>query len=333
MKNISLHIILSFSLLTACGIWDRDKDAGGTEGGGPEQTFTETGELRAVRNAAVVMPWSHYSYGRPQITFLEEEGTLVERGGVVAEIEKSGVLKVLENEKSNLDIAKADLNKMKVDQQMALEKLDAGYQSALSDLQEARIDTQRVRYESESRRQVARLELGRAEIALRKARDKIEATRLEHEQDLKIQMVKIEQIKSSIQQAERAIENYSLRATSRGMVVHDRNNRSHTKVQVGDQVHAGRAIVQLPDMSQMKALTAVNETDIRKIGLNQKVAVRLDAFPSLKFDGVITSISHTCHRKSRDSEIKVFDVEVLLAQNHRVLKPGMTVSCEFMLAQ
>ena len=117
------------------------------------------------------------------------------------------------------------------------------------------------------------------------------------------------------------------------MIVYNRNNRTREAVKVGDQLWPGQQIVQLPDLTRMKVLTSVNETDIRKVDLKQKVSVRLDAFPDLKFDGRIVTIGHTCYRKNRDSNIKMFDVEVLLEQNHRVLKPGMTASCEFLLTE
>ena len=82
----------------------------------------------------------------------------------------------------------------------------------------------------------------------------------------------------------------------------------------------------------MKVQTSVNETDISKIYKGQKVNVRLDAFPRKVFKGSIISISNTVQNKERDSKIKVFFVEVLLDETDRILKPGMTVSCEFIIA-
>ena len=332
MKNSQLFTA-TLCLFLACSRGDLDKQSGGPERGGPGLPFTETGELQAVRNTNVVMPSYDWDYGQPQITFLEKEGTLLKQGEIVAEVEKSGVLKVLENEKANLAIAEADLKKMKVDNEMALKKLEAEYQTALSDLQQARIDTQRVRYEPESRRQAARLSLEKSGIALQKAGKKLEATRQVQEQDLKIQLVRIEQIKTTVNKAERTIVSLSLRAPANGMIVHSLDRWSHEKVKVGDRRWPGQTIGQLPDLTQMKVLTSVNETDIRKIDLKQKVSVRLDAFPDLKFDGRIITISHICHKKNKNSDIKMFDVEVLLEQTHQVFKPGMTTNCEFLLTE
>lgn len=293
--------------------------------------FTETGELRAVRNTAVSMPPYDWDYGQPQITFLEEEGLVAKKGQVVAEMETSGVLKVLETKMADLAIAQADLNKMQVDHVSRMEQMKGDLQSALSALQQAQIDTQRVRYESDSRKKIAQLELARSLITLSKVQQKVESTRRIQEQDRKIQLIRIARTRSAIETAEKTIENFSLRAPANGMIVYNENWITHEKVRVGDQLFPRMPVVRLPDLSQMKILTTVNEIDIKKIALGQKVVVRLDAFPKIAFEGRITLVSHICHRKDRNSEIKVFDVEVLLEKTHRILKPGMTVSCEFLL--
>lgn len=315
----------------ACSCRDEGRQEERQEQGRFHRTFTETGELRAVRNTAVSMPRYDWEYGQPQITFLEEEGLVVEKGQVIAEVETSGVLKVLESKKADVAIAQADLNKMKVDHESRMEQLKGELQSALSALQLAQIDTQRVRYESDTRKEIAKLDLERSLITLRKIKEKIESTRRIQEQELKIQLARIARTYSAIETAEKTIENFSLRASANGMIVYNENWITHEKVRVGDQLFPNMPVIRLPDLSQMKIQTSVNEIDVQKIDLGQKVVVRLDAFPKIAFDGVITAISHICHRKDRNSNIKVFDVEVLLGKTHRILKPGMTVSCEFLL--
>lgn len=318
------------SLLLACGSGKDKKRSGGTDQEQARRTFTETGELKAVRNTAISMPWYNWEYGQPQIIFLEKEGTGVRKGDIVAQIETSGVLKLLESKKADLAIAQADINKMIVDNQSKLEQLNGELRSTLSALQLAQIDTQRVKYESETRKVISRLELEKARIALRKVQNKIESTRQVQEHDVNIQQIKIAQIRSAIETAERSIDNFSLRAPAEGMIVYGNSWNTGQKIRVGDKLYAGEQMIALPDLTQMKAITAVNETDVQKIAVGQKVSVRLDAFPKIVFPGAITTISYICHRKEKDSNIKLFDVEVFIAGSDRILKPGMTVSCEFL---
>ncbi|HUU30018.1 MAG TPA: efflux RND transporter periplasmic adaptor subunit [archaeon] len=323
-------IAVAAPLLLACGGRDDRKQAGGTVQGQVRRTFTETGELRAVRNTAVPMPWYHFEYGQPQISFLEKEGTVVKKGDLVAQLETSGVLKSLQSKKEELAIAQADLNKMKVDNQSRLEQLNGELQSTLSAFQQTQIDTQRVKYESETRKVISRLELEQALIALRKVQNKIESTRQVQEHDVNIQQIRIAQTRYDIETAEKAIDNFSLHAPAEGMIVYSDNRSTRQKIRVGDQLHPGTPIITLPDLTRMKVLTTVNETDVQKIAVGRKVSVRLDAFPKIAFPGTITTIGYICRRKDRNSNIKVFDVEVLINRSDRILKPGMTVSCEFL---
>jgi hypothetical protein len=52
--------------------------------------------------------------------------------------------------------------------------------------------------------------------------------------------------------------------------------------------------------------------------------------PKLKFMGEISYIGKLCHLKNEKSKQKVFDVEVRILKSDARLKPGMTVSCEYL---
>lgn len=325
-----LRFIVSIALLLGCGKNDNTERLQNVRQG---SNMVETGTLQAVRYRSVAVPWAHYDYGMLQVSFFEKEGTIVQKGQVIARIEASGVLKVLNAKKPELAIAEAELNKLKVSHETILKKLDADLRSARSTLQLAYIDTQRVAYESSAKKEIARRELLKAEISLHKIQQKIESTHHVQEEELKIQLARISQINSAIETALRTLEQFTILAPSEGMIEYLQNFRTRQKVKVGDQLYYGYPLIGLPDLRQIKILTSVNEVDIRKVTNGQKAVVRLDAFPKLPFDGVITTISQICHLKEEGKKIKVFDVEVLLNQTHRILKPGMTVSCEFLIPE
>jgi len=188
-----------------------------------------------------------------------------------------------------------------------------------------------VRYESEATREINNLNLEIAQIELRKVQNKIKHIRVIQTEELLIQQDKIKQIVSAIDNASLTIKKFTLRAPSDGMVEYRKPRRRRPKVRVGDEIRQGRPIIGLPDLSEMKVKTTVNETDIGKIYLGQKVIVRLDAYPKVAFDAQIHSIGITSHEKEEKSKIKVFDVELFLDKAAPILKPGMTVSCEILL--
>lgn len=299
--------------------------------GGPAAKFIETGELRVVRSEVLSMPWFNWDYGRPQVVFLEEEGKTVKTGDLVAEIDKAGLLKFIDTRRAELQIAQGDLEKLRLEQQTRMLAMDNELTSALSALEQAAIDTQRVEYESESRRKLARLQYQRAWQALGKVRERLESSRLVNAEESKIQQARIVHIRSSLAAAESSLGNFSLRAPAPGLVVHSYGGgrQRWQKVKIGDQPFPGTPIIQLPDLRRMKVATTVDETDINRIEDGQAVMVRVDAFPNRSFHGTIIWISHTCRSRERGSKIKVFDVEVQIEESDPILKPGMTVSCEF----
>jgi RND family efflux transporter MFP subunit len=205
-------------------------------------------------------------------------------------------------------------------------------QSAQAALRMAQIDTQRVRFESDAQKEISRLRYRIAEIDFKRTQNKIKHSKIIKAEELKIQKQKIERLKREIDKAENAIERYSIYAPSKGMIEYQLNRRNRQKIRVGDNIGIGDGIVGLPDLSQMKAVTSVNEKDIDKIKIGQKVLVKLDAFPKKIFEASVIKISRMCKPKENKSKIKVFDVEVLLEKSDPILRPGMTVSCEIIIA-
>ena len=47
-------------------------------------------------------------------------------------------------------------------------------------------------------------------------------------------------------------------------------------------------VATLPDLTQMESDTYINEVDVRKIAVGQKVQISLDADPSKKLEGTVT---------------------------------------------
>ena len=294
-------------------------------------TITETGELQAARYAIVVMPPYMWEYGQPKIKHLEKEGILVKKGDRVGQIETLGVEKALGLKQADLTIAEGELKRKKVEQRNQMDGLNAQLRSAEGALRMARMDTQRVAFESRTRREKARLQLRKAVLALRKIRRQIDVKKRVQAEDLLIAEAKITQIHAAIEKAKHTIERFTLRAPGEGMIEYRKNRRSGRKVAAGDQLWWGADILGLPDLSEMKILTTVNETDIDKAHVGQRVSVRLDAFPKVAFDGSVTSISRISRGKGSDSKARVFDVEALLDTTDSILRPGMTVSCEFLV--
>ena len=97
-------------------------------------------------------------------------------------------------------------------------------------------------------------------------------------------------------------------------------------IRLGDDVYIGQPVARIPDIRTMKVKGFVMENDISRIRPGLKVIVRLDALPAVPFNGIISIVSKVCIE--RDNK-KVFPAVVIISESDLRLKPGMTVSCEY----
>jgi len=330
MSRISRTLILSI-LFISCS--SRTNESGTLDWGDFEATLTESGELAAVSARMINMPDFDWRFGKSKIVDLGIEGTLVQKGDFVAQIDTANVVRELVQSLSDLAIAQADYQKMKIEQQAAVRQLESELQAAEAALRLANIDTMSVQFETRAKREQSRIERQMSALEVEKLKAKLHFQRLIQVEDKKILEEKIKNHQRTIQSAHETIRRFTLLAPADGMIEYSTRGRSRTKIAVGDEFWPGDPIIGLPDLSKMKAVITVNERDIRKVEINQTASVRLDAFPQRAFNGKVISISKMCHAKERDSQIKVFDVEILLEKNDPILKPGMTISCEITVAQ
>jgi hypothetical protein len=95
---------------------------------------------------------------------------------------------------------------------------------------------------------------------------------------------------------------------------------------VGSQWNAWEnTVATLPDLTQMESQTYINEVDVRKIAVGQKVQITLDADPTKKLDGTVTHIANVGEQKP-NQDSKVFEVKIEIAKADTTLRPGMTTA-------
>src|SRR5690242_13892323 len=121
------------------------------------------------------------------------------------------------------------------------------------------------------------------------------------------------------------MSSFTVKAPSPGMVIYVREWNGKKKG-VGSQWSPwDPTVATLPDLTQMESDTYVNEVDVRKIAVGQKVQVGLDADPTKKLTGTVTSVANVGEqRPNQDS--KVFEVKINITQSDTTLRPGMTTS-------
>lgn len=129
---------------------------------------------------------------------------------------------------------------------------------------------------------------------------------------------------AEVNSAQRSIGLMTISAPRAGTVVYVTDRRGEKK-KVGDTTWSGQSVVEIPDLSRMKADGEVDEADAGRIRKGQAVSVRLDAHPDDLFGGTITSVARTVQQKQgTQNPVKALRIEIALDRTDPAkMRPGM----------
>jgi len=219
---------------------------------------------------------------------------------------------------------------MQVTQANQISDLESRIRSETASYNLKKIELEASQFETERQRSIKQLEFKQIEINLAKEKRKLELAKVVIDSDTKIQDVRIRQIRNDLQHFKQIIPMLTIRTPVAGVFQRGMSWRTGSMFNAGDMIYTGNPMGNVPELKWMKVNTFINENDFLKIRTGQKVTVRLDALSEISFNGEIAYIGRLCHIKEKNSRQKVFDVEVKMLEPDERLKPGMTVSCEFL---
>jgi RND family efflux transporter MFP subunit len=85
----------------------------------------------------------------------------------------------------------------------------------------------------------------------------------------------------------------------------------------------GKSLMTISDLSTLLVKADLNQIDVAKVKLGQKVTVTLDALPGKTYEAAITKIA-PASITPKDKQVDVFPVEATLTKSDLAIKPGMT---------
>jgi multidrug efflux pump subunit AcrA (membrane-fusion protein) len=288
---------------------------------------TTTGELRARKFVQVTGPATAQSVNvyQTKIASIVPEGSLVKEGDVIAELDKQPVATRIADVTLSLQKAQADFTTAQLDSSLNLAQAREDVRNATFALEEKKIAREQARFEAPSIKR-------QAEIDLEKAQNFLDQSKRNLLTKTKQAIAKMSSVGADLGRQENNLknlqlvrDNFSVRAPAPGMVIYVREWNGKKKG-VGSQWNAWESTVAtLPDLTQMESDTYVNEVDVRKLALGQKVEISLDADPTKKLAGTVTHIANVGEqRPNQDS--KVFEVKIEIATPDTTLRPGMTTA-------
>ena len=291
----------------------------------------EEGEIEAINSINISSPSIPWRYGNLKISNIVNDGAEVKKGDTIVTFDPSEVRKAILDYEDRLIVSNAELEKLLAQNELTMEELNAEYEVTRISHEITRMQLESAAHESEIKRREIQLNLDKADISLTRAKEQIENRRKIQVEEVKQKRLSIRQDEERLEEAHQTLNKLYVVAPAPGIAIISRNWSTNNKFQLGDQCWSSQQLIQLPDLSTLKAKVNINEVDITKITKGLKVQIRPDAFSDSTFTGYVSTIATLAQNKDNKSSIKVFPVEIVINEYNKNLLPGLTVSCRIIV--
>ncbi len=291
-------------------------------------SVTTTGELEAKNSVKIYGPTGlrKLRVYKVKVNDLIPEGTIVDSGDYVAQLDKSEVLDKLKDLENEVEKSKSQYIKTKLDTTLQMRKLRDNLQDLEYTVKEKKIEVEQSKFEPPATQR-------QTKIALEKAKRNLEQAKRNYKLELEKAEANMQEVQVNLSQKERKLDNtkkvlddFTIYAPQPGMVIYERTWEGTIKT--GSTVNVWMNVVAtLPDLSEMVSKTYVNEIDISKVEKGQEVKIEIDAFPGKTLSGTVTDVANI-GQKMRNTNTKVFEVKLEVNETDSVIRPAMTTKNE-----
>ena len=288
---------------------------------------TTTGELRARKFVQVSGPAGAQSVQvyQTKIASIVPEGSAVKEGDVIAELDRQPVATKIADVTLSLQKAQADFTSAQLDSALNLAQAREDVRTAEFALEEKKLAREQAKYEAPTIRRQAEIDQEKAQRALEQSRRNLITKTKQAIAKMSSVGADLGRQQNSLTNLQQVSDAFSVRAPAPGMVIYVREWNGKKKG-VGSVWNVWEsAVATLPDLTQMESETYVNEVDVRKLAVGQRVQISLDADPAKRLAGTVSHIANVGEqRPNQDS--KVFEVKIDIAGSDTTLRPGMTTA-------
>jgi multidrug resistance efflux pump len=291
-----------------------------------------TGALRAAEAEYFAVPATES--WQVQLQWLVEEGSRVESGQSIARLDPGSLLDELEQARTTLDDKLKEQELGRTDDRLRRLELDLALVRTRAEYEKARLEAavpEEVLGGKDHRERL--LALRETADALAAAERDVESHELGAEAERETEAIELAQLRDEIARYETQLEALDCRATREGIVVHGEHPWFGRKFRQGDQVETGFVLASIPDLDSLEVLAWAMEPELPALAVGQRAHLRLDAYPSRAFHGVVTSVGVAGQKRPQWGESPFFAVRIRIEDPDRaVMRPGMSVRCEIELA-
>jgi len=294
-----------------------------------QDAVTSSGELLAKNSEDISGPQNVRRYGlyNIKISDIVPEGTYVEKGDYVAQLDKtelSGKLNELFNE---LEKARSQYTQTQLDTSLELRQQRSTIESLEFDIRQKKVEIDQSAFEPPATVQRLKLDLEKLNQNLEQNKENYKIKKMQSEAKMVEAGANLAQTQNQYDKLQDLEQEFRIIAPKPGMVTYIREWGGQ-KRKTGSSISPwDPGVATLPDLSEMESKTYINEVDIRKVKAGQKVNIGLDAFPDVKLSGTVSQVANVGEDRE-NSESKVFEIVITVNESDSTYRPGMTTSNE-----
>lgn len=305
--------------------------------------------------------------GSSTIIELIPDGTMVQKGDVLARLDASEYEELVRQQEIKLMEARSEREKTRLSLEAArlrlqeytlgsLEQTRDAYRSRLTVLEADRsrqVDrlawSERMLkhgYIAEGQIIRDRLAMQKTDIDLRKAQFQVKTLekytapvvirRLETaiqnlEFELSFQDLRVQRVESKLAQLQKQVEACTIRAPHDGQLIYANEPDDDPRIELGAIVRQKMDLFYLPSFDDMEVHTMIHESIIDRVAVGMPASIRLEALPQYRLEGQVVSISTLPFQPKNwraANDVKHFIAKIRLNSVPPKVMPGMSAEVE-----
>lgn len=294
-----------------------------------QDAVTSSGELLAKNSEDITGPQNVRRYGlfNIKISDIVPEGTYVEKGDFVAQLDKTELSGKLNELYTELEKANSQYTQTQLDTSLELRQQRSTIESLLFDIRQKKVEIEQSAFEPPATVQRLKLDLEKLEQNIQQNRENYEIKKKQSRAKMIEAGANLAQTRNQYEKLQDLEKEFRISAPKPGMVTYIREWGGR-KRKTGSSISPwDPGVATLPDLSVMESKTYINEVDIRKVKEGQQVNIGLDAFPDVQLNGTVSQVANVGEDRE-NSESKVFEIVITVNESDSTYRPGMTTSNE-----
>lgn len=263
------------------------------------------------------------------------EGEVVEKGALVARLESTELAQEVALREAEVQAYEAELAALLAGSRpQEIAAAEAAVQRAQAELERARLEFERQkellerRVASQQTFEAARSTFDAATARLKEAREQLDLIREgPRQEEIARARARRDQAKQSLAVARTRLGYATLHAPLSGVVLSE-------NVEAGEYVVPGVPVVTIGDLVNSWVRAYVNETDLGRVKLGQKVCVTTDTYPGKVYAGTLAFIASEAEftpknvQTAKERVKLVYRVKIEIPNPAMELKPGMPADAD-----